>query len=824
MRRSLALSCTTLPLLFSIGACKPPLVINNPPQIQVQTPGVEDEINEDAVTGGQVINFRIRLLDLDGDAPLSIQVYLDGKQDSDLIFEADEVNPGDYDPSAGIDTDVPVDTDTDDTDVPEAPDDLDFLDDPEGSFYVTFTHTIPTAGEHSLTVISDDGRTDGETTRDFSFAINGRPSFPGITYAPDCTGATGPCPSTQDPLVAELTENSVDPEGGEVVYQWWWTSDEGAEILDNTFPAVVDARLTQPGQTWTFRILAGEGLNGKFLTDGIRVEVTDSFVIGNRAPGAPTSVRIRPTSPNPAQDLVCVAEGAQDPDNDSVTYKYAWEVFDAGSYVLEPLATTDRLSASFTEAGDQWRCTATSTDGVSDGDSDSDQAVVSSDDISAGAAPVTFVGQAEFEAAGDYVTAININGAGPNELVVGNPTSSIYSNFNPDGGLVRVFRRDSSSWVDRGTSTTNWTISGYPDGYVGAPVVTIPDVDGDGSHEVIICAPGVNGEDAAAFIVSGGSLNNSDTQIDPLSTGFDGITFDGFGNAYDGSTMDVAATDLDGDNRAELFMAFANIGKILIYPSSAMFSGNTLTPSFANATITNGSSTDRFGYSVDASGDFNGDLIGDLLVGAPDDAGGVGVYLFDGATISGHAMTESNAIISISDAASNDLGTMVAFVPDLNNDGFDEIAAGLPGASGGVGAVAIFFGQATPSGSWTVGGNADILIEGTESGGAFGDRFVVLGDTGTDGLPELAIGAPGASGGAGHVYLFASEDYASASSLSATDRILEVSGNNPGDSLNVTRVNLDIDEDGIPDLVLGAPGALTTVADAGEVYLFLTNQ
>ena len=91
------------------------------------------------MSGGAEVDFQIRLFDLDGDAPLSIQVFLDGTDAEDLVFEADSVKPDDFDPDAE-DTDIVVDTDTGDTATPEEPASIDLSRDPEGSLYVTFSH------------------------------------------------------------------------------------------------------------------------------------------------------------------------------------------------------------------------------------------------------------------------------------------------------------------------------------------------------------------------------------------------------------------------------------------------------------------------------------------------------------------------------------------------------------------------------------------------------------------------------------------------------------------------------------------------------------
>jgi hypothetical protein len=97
-------------------------------------------------------------------------------------------------------------------------------------------------------------------------------------------------------------------------------------------------------------------------------------------------------------------------------------------------------------------------------------------------------------------------------------------------------------------------------------------------------------------------------------------------------------------------------------------------------------------------------------------------------------------------------GSAVA-VGDFDGDGEHDLAAGSPDRSGGdvepgVGAVSVFRGQ--PGGP---SGDARWVFEGTETSASLG-AALAAGDFDGDGFDDLAAGAPGASVGGGRVSLF----------------------------------------------------------------------
>jgi hypothetical protein len=116
----------------------------------------------------------------------------------------------------------------------------------------------------------------------------------------------------------------------------------------------------------------------------------------------------------------------------------------------------------------------------------------------------------------------------------------------------------------------------------------------------------------------------------------------------------------------------------------------------------------------------------------------------------GEAALEQAANVTIQGAVSGDeTGWSVAAIGDVNGDGIGDIAIGAPGAGNrgrpGAGSVYVVFGRSTPG---TVDlaslGSGGYRIDGAVAGDATGTSIAAIGDVNGDGRPDLLIGAPGA--------------------------------------------------------------------------------
>ena len=157
-------------------------------------------------------------------------------------------------------------------------------------------------------------------------------------------------PSAGEAILCFVEEDSVDPLGREVDYEFVWLLD--ANPTDRT-GAVVDAGVTEGGDLWTCVVtpVAG-GDAGPAGRDEVEI------ALPNRPPGAPT-IAIEPAAPRSNQPARCVVVvPAEDPDGDALSLSYDWRVSGLSQGWTDPV-----LPATATLEGQRWTCVVTASDG-----------------------------------------------------------------------------------------------------------------------------------------------------------------------------------------------------------------------------------------------------------------------------------------------------------------------------------------------------------------------------------------------------------------------------------------------------------------------------
>jgi hypothetical protein len=252
-----------------------------------------------------------------------------------------------------------------------------------------------------------------------------------------------------------------------------------------------------------------------------------------------------------------------------------------------------------------------------------------------------------------------------------------------------------------------------------------------------------------------------------------------------------------------------------------------------------------------AVGDFNGDTIADLLMGArfgdgPNNSrqdAGEAYVIFGSSTLPSTvdiASQQQNLTIFGAQVGDN-LGYAVA-AADVNHDAIDDILVSAPMSNGpgnqrtDLGETYVIFGSADLGGVIDIGeGKQDVTVFGAEGFSLLGDSLAT-GDVNDDGIDDIIMGAPFAGrvpgsppGGPrtelGEVYVvFGSPTLGGLISIPENQQDFTIAGAESFAELGDTVVSGDVNGDGIDDIIAvaeaaGRPEGATP--NAGATYVVL---
>jgi len=246
-----------------------------------------------------------------------------------------------------------------------------------------------------------------------------------------------------------------------------------------------------------------------------------------------------------------------------------------------------------------------------------------------------------------------------------------------------------------------------------------------------------------------------------------------------------------------------------------------------------------------AVGDFNGDNIGDLLIGARfGDGPGTGTSCDDGQAVGdrcqageAYVIFGSSTLGGTVDIAQNqqnftifgakpgdNLGFSVAS-GDVNGDGIDDIVVGAPFSNGpanertDLGEVYVIFGSSGLGGTVDIAqGQQDVRITAAEGFALLGDSLSI-DDVNGDGIADIVAGAPfaGRIAGApvggprtetGEVYvIFGSPTLGGSVSIARDEQNFTIAGFEQFGELGDSVATGDINGDGIADIIVAAEAA-----------------
>lgn len=354
----------------------------------------------------------------------------------------------------------------------------------------------------------------------------------------------------------------------------------------------------------------------------------------------------------------------------------------------------------------------------------------------------------------------------------------------------------------------------------GSSMAFVGDINGDGVPDLLVGAPkqdiGANAEQGQAYLISGATGGLILTLNNPFSQA---------GSRFGISV--ASAGDINGDGKNDLLVGAPNqnVGVCQIGDSSGCSVGQAFVFSSATGALLqtlNHPATLRgafFGSAVGSSGDLNGDLVPDLIVGAPGQSTGVFVpgqaFVFSGAggglllSINDPNFVEAEAEVG------HTFGSVLASTGDINGDGKPDILVGDAqqnvGANVDQGQVHIFSGA---DGSLLLTLNRP----SPQAGAFFGASAAVVGDIDGDGLGDVLIGAPredvGLNSDQGRAYVFSGDT--GVLLLTLDDPTPQFAANF---GYAVAGMG-DLNGDTIPDLLIGSPGQ-TADGNSGQGQAFI---
>lgn len=312
----------------------------------------------------------------------------------------------------------------------------------------------------------------------------------------------------------------------------------------------------------------------------------------------------------------------------------------------------------------------------------------------------------------------------------------------------------------------------------GANVFASGDFNGDGLDDIVIGAP----SDGRGEVVIIFGADDEATPLDAINN-VNGLIISGravniiedpavageFGTNR--GDISLAVGDFDGDGLDDLAIGdktmiseagvnfFGPTGGVHVVFGAAI-NRSTINLATLDAaqgfTIEGDFQDDDFGASI-AAGDFNGDGVDDLLVGAPGSANNAGdAYLFhnaanlpDGVVLRG--LSAADATVLDGDFEST-FGTSVANAGDFDNDGQDDLLIGAPdaGLAAPVGSASVVFGPNSDRGDTAFGRNFNTIrnaqnadkthnLQNDSATGDFGGIVSSVGDIDGDGFDDVAI-------------------------------------------------------------------------------------
>ncbi|MEM1447943.1 MAG: integrin alpha [Planctomycetota bacterium] len=395
-------------------------------------------------------------------------------------------------------------------------------------------------------------------------------------------------------------------------------------------------------------------------------------------------------------------------------------------------------------------------------------ALVASVELSASAAPAQSTlfevyGSAFADTFGEDVDVVGfVDGDAIPDVVVGARVSDA---GGTDSGAVFVYSGATGALLHE--------VFGGPGDVLGFDVAGLDDVDGDGIADFAACAAAFANDSGLVRVYSGLDASVLWEEVGPIPGGLYGLTLE-------------SIDDVDQDGRQDLLIQHANAQRVDVRSGADGALIHRLDGGLPG-----------FGRALDGTPDLNGDGVADILVGITGVTPAGRIRAYSGAT--GAPLFAIGGI----DPGST-FGYSIAALGDTDGDGVSDFAVGAPfeRIDGLLAGRVRVYSARTRQLLHTLDGGA--------FGGRFGETVAGPGDIDGDAIPDVAVGS--LVEGPGAVRVFSGAD----GSL-----LLTVFGNDTGSTFaswfgGSLEATCDLNQDGIGDLIVGAPSDGSLVDLAGS--------
>ena len=414
----------------------------------------------------------------------------------------------------------------------------------------------------------------------------------------------------------------------------------------------------------------------------------------------------------------------------------------------------------------------------------------------------------------------DVNGDGFDDMLLGAPG---YSSGQTNEGAVLVYYGGDFAWP----ASPVWSVDAAGQGdSLGTSVASAGDVNGDGYPDIIVGAPySPNGTMKGAAYLYLGTTEGLAEQSAWSAVGDQDYNQFGASVAFAG--------DVNGDGYDDVLVGAPRegFGKVYLYLGSE--TGLSQAPAWMGQ---GESGFGRFGASVAAAGDVNGDGFDDVIIGAPGDPLSMEVqgkaYVYLGSSSGLGAVPawtyEGEQLLDTFFDDAYGFGYSVASAGDVNGDGYGDIIVGFPSFN------------STGSGSWIMAGGGKVYVFHGSAGGPavapswsavsdnnewnvrFGWSVAGAGDVNGDGYDDVLAGAPG-HGGTGKAFAWYGGITALGTSGTTAGADWSAAGALNNEQFGHALASAgDLNGDTFSDIAVGAPSyGVGGASGAGRILAFL---